>query len=105
MKAGNADSFDKFTKLYHSTLKAGGLKTRSENEGIDDESACWGNFVKDIETRTPAEIYKDKALFDDVDKIKEYFDRFILRPMKNFFSGERVQDPEFSVLAGEDDDG
>lgn len=103
MKKGDADSFDKFTKLYHSTLKAGGLKTRSETDTIDDESACWGNFIKDIETRTPADIYMDKSIFDDVDKVKEYFDRFILRPMKNFFSGTRVQDDEFSVLAGDDE--
>lgn len=103
MKKGDADSFDKFTKLYHSTLKAGGLKTRSETDTLDDENACWGNFVKDIEVHVPADIYMNKKIFDDVDKVKEYFDRFILRPVKNFFSGSRIQDSEFSVLAGDDD--
>lgn len=103
MKKGDPDSFDKFTKLYHSTLKAGGLKTRSETDSIDDESACWGNFIKDVETLSPADIYLDKKMFDDVDKVKEYFERFILRPVINFFSGSRTQDSEFSVMPGEDD--
>lgn len=103
MKKGDPDSFDKFTKLYHSTLKAGGLKTRSETDSIDDESACWGNFIKDVETISPADIYLDKKMFDDVDKVKEYFERFILRPVINFFSGSRTQDSEFSVMPGEDD--
>ena len=103
MKKGDPDSFDKFTKLYHSTLKAGGLKTRSETDSIDDESACWGNFIKDVETISPADIYLDKKMFDDVDKVKEYFERFILRPVINFFSGSRESDPEYSVMPGEDD--
>ena len=103
MKKGDPDSFDKFTKLYHSTLKAGGLKTRSETDSIDDESACWGNFIKDVETLSPADIYLDKKMFDDADKVKEYFERFILRPVINFFSGSRESDPEYSVMPGEDD--
>lgn len=103
MKSGNTDSFDKSTKLYHSTLRAGGLKTRSETDGADNESACWGNFTKMVEQYNPAEIYKDKLLFKDVDEIESYFKRFILRPIKNFFTGTRVQDDEFNILVGDED--
>ena len=102
MKKGDPDSFDKFTKLYHSTLKAGGLKTRSETDNVGDADACWGNFVLDVEKFVPAEIYKDKTLFDDVDGIKDYFNRFIVRPFKNFFTGSTDEDEEFSIHPGDE---
>lgn len=98
MKKGDADGYEKFTKLYHSTLKAGGLKTRSDDTDFaNDENICWGTFLRDVEQFTPAEVYKDKSLFDDVDSVKDYFKRFILRPFVNFFSGSRKMDDEYSI--------
>jgi len=102
MKKGDPDSFDKFTKLYHSTLKAGGLKTRSETDNVGDDDACWGNFIRDAENFVPADIYKDKTLFDDVDGIKDYFNRFIVRPFKNFFTGSTDEDEEFAIHPGDE---
>lgn len=46
-------------------------------------------FIKIIEETTPAEYYKDKMLFKDFDNIEWYFDRFVRRPIKNFFGLSR----------------
>lgn len=97
VKQQKFDNVDKVMKMYHSTMKAGGLKPRNAAEGIDDESATWGTFIRDVENYSPADIYQDKKMFKDFEQVKEYFNRFILRPMKNFFSGQTVPDEEYSV--------
>ena len=97
VKQQKVDEVDKIMKMYHSTMKAGGLKPRTATEGIDDEGATWGTFIRDVENYSPADIYKDKKMFKDFEGVKEYFDRFILRPMKNFFSGQTIPDDEFSI--------
>lgn len=103
---GDADGFQKFTKLYQDTLKSANLKVKSgDAELLTDGEACWGKFIADIEQFTPADVYKDRSLFADVDGIKGYFERFIVRPFKNFFMGSDVMDKEFSIHTDGDDDG
>lgn len=104
LKHNDFDTYEKASKLYHSTLKAGNLEVKNKDDELNDPNACYGNFVKMIETYTPAEYYKDKSLFADFDKIKEYFERFILRPMRNFITGSKDKDEEFSVKAGDEND-
>ena len=95
---GDADMFQKFTKLYQDTLKTANLKVKSgETSSLSDSESCWGNFVRDVEKYAPAEIYQDKSLFADSDGLKEYMERFVLRPVRNFFMGTRDMDPEYSV--------
>lgn len=101
IKQQKFEDVDKAMKMYHSTMKAGGLKPRAATEGIDDEGATWGTFIRDVENYSPADIYKDKKMFKDFEGVKEYFDRFILRPMKNFFSGQTIPDDEFSIKVEE----
>lgn len=103
---GDADMFQKFTKLYQDTLKTANLRVKSgEVSALSDSESCWGNFVRDVEKYTPAELYQDKALFSDNDGLKEYMERFVLRPVRNFFMGTRDMDAEFSIGAtdGEND--
>lgn len=103
---GDADSFQRFTKLYQDTLKTANLKVKSgEKAAVDVTEEHWGNYVKMVEQYCPAEFYEDKSLFDDFDGIKEYFERFILRPVKNWLFGTREMDPEFSIGAEEEEDG
>lgn len=103
IQGGDADSYEKFTKLYQSTLKAANLKPKcSDSDVSNDDNACWGVFIKDIEDHSPAEVYMDKKIFDDVDGIKDYFKRFIVRPFKNFFTGSNEMDEEFSIMPGGD---
>ena len=49
----------------------------------------FSGFIKIIEETTPAEYYKDKMLFKDFDNLEWYFDRFVRRPIKNFFGLSR----------------
>ena len=103
---GDMDTFDKATKLYQQTMKTSGLQPRQDNsDAFDDDKACFGVWKGQIEQYCPADIYKDKQMFADVDKVKEYFERFILRPVCNFFSGERHMDPEYSLTPEEMSDG
>lgn len=102
---GDADTFQKFTKLYQDTLKSANIKVKSSEAGlVDDEKACWGTFIRDIERYTPADVYQDQTLFKDVDGIQSYFERFVTRPIKNFFLGTREMDKEFQIMAGDTDD-
>ena len=101
IKRGDYDTYEKASKLYHSTLKAGNLEVRDKGDTLNDPNAAWGQYISIVENYTPAEYYKDKSLFKDFDSIKEYFERFIVRPFKNFFTGQNVMDPEYSVNVGD----
>jgi len=101
----DVDTFQKLTKLYQDTLKSANLKVRNaELDAANDDQACWGVFIRDIEEHTPADIYKDRSVFKDIDNIQSYFERFVTRPVKNFFGGTRVMDHEFQVTQGDDND-
>ena len=41
--------------------------------------------------------YKDKKLFADFDKLREYIDRFMTRPLRNLLTGSKELDKEFSL--------
>lgn len=103
---GDAEMFQKFTKLYQDTLKSANLKVSgSDSNSLTDAEVCWGNFVRDVERYVPAEIYKDRKLYADADGFKSYLERFVLRPVRNFFTGTREMDAEFSIggTDGEDE--
>jgi hypothetical protein len=103
---GDAEMFQKFTKLYQDTLKSANLKVSgSDGNSLTDAEVCWGNFVRDVERYVPAEIYKDRKLYADADGFKSYLERFVLRPVRNFFTGTREMDAEFSIggTDGEDE--
>lgn len=101
----NADDYTKYMKAYQDTFKNSKLKINSgDGNNLNDENVCWGNWVKDVENYTPADLYQDKKLFDDVDGIKEYFKRFIVRPFKNFFTGSSEMDSEYSILPGDEEE-
>lgn len=80
---------------YTKTFKQAGLKTTSDdNKNADD---CWGLWMEQISKYTPEEYYKDKSLYRDFDKIGDFFNRFVLRPLKNLLNKENVRDEEFNV--------
>ena len=56
-----------------------------------------GEMIRDIEEYCPAEYYKDKKLFADFDKVREYIDRFMTRPLRNLLTGSKELDKEFSL--------
>lgn len=102
---GNADEYIKYTKAYQDTFKSSKLRMSIDDDAdMSDENVCWGRFIQEVEQYTPADLYTNKKLFEDADGIKEYFKRFIVRPFRNFFTGEKVLDDEYSVLPGEEDE-
>lgn len=96
LNAGNIDEYDKLSKLYQSTLKTANFEPKKKDVS-SEENETWGTFLRTIERYTPAEYYKDKKIFRDFDGIKEYFKRFVLRPMKNLMTGSNEQDEEYSI--------
>lgn len=100
-KDGNIDKYEKLVKLYQSTLAREEIKEDIEKV-IDTETDTLGCWIADIEQYTPAEYYLDKHKYIDFFKIVDYIKRFVFRPFKNFFTGSREKDVEFSVDGDED---
>lgn len=102
---GDVDDYSKLTKIYQDAVKELGLTSNNDEAASNDENLCFGTILNNIEQFCPGEVYTE-SIFDDVDSIKERFERFILRPVKNFFSGTREMDPEYSITPEElSDDG
>lgn len=78
-------------------------KTMDENGG-SNASKTFGVWLKDIEQNKPAEYFQDKSIYKDYDNILEYWNRFILRPMKNLLCGTREFDREFQSIEFEDEE-
>lgn len=100
-KDGNVNEYEKMVKLYQSTLSRDEIKDDIEKV-IDTETDTLGCWIADIEQYTPAEYYLDKHKYIDFFKIVDYIKRFVFRPFKNFFTGSREKDVEFSVDGDED---
>lgn len=100
-KDGNSTDFEKYTKLYRDTFKQAGLKTVQETDASGDETL--GVTLAIISQYTPEEYYKDKKLYKDFDGIGEYFQRFVLRPLKNLVLGTTERDKEYCVKDGDND--
>lgn len=101
------DKYEKLQRSYQTTAKEANLQVKKKDEAtsLNSDEACWGCFVRDIEQYTPADLYKQQKLFEDVDGVKGYIERFIVRPFKNFITGSSDMDEEFSVSAGDGDMG
>lgn len=95
LKKGDSDKYVKLTDQYAKTFKQAGLRTIEEKDASNDETFCMTlGFISDF---TPEEFYQDKTLYEDFDKIGEYIDRHITRPMINLETGSDIRDKEFFV--------
>ena len=89
------DNYKKMGTYYRDTFLKSGLKVTSDADGSGDD--CLGLWLSRISQYTPEEYYKNKKLYQDHDGIKDYFERFILRPLRNLQFGSRDRDNEFYV--------
>lgn len=95
LKDGDSDKYVKLTDQYAKTFKQAGLRTVEEKDSSNDETFCMTlGFISEY---TPEEFYQDKELYADFDKIGEYIERHILRPMINLETGSDIRDTEFFV--------
>lgn len=94
---------DKLEKSLMEIMNSSNLTPRNMSAVNEtDSTKIFGIWLKDIEQNKPAEYFKDKSLYYDYDNIMDYFNRFILRPMKNLLVGSREFDKEFMI---ENEDG
>lgn len=107
--SGEVDKYVKLTELYQKTLGSANLKPKSNKESeLNAQSDMFGTWTKDIEKYAPADFFADKKIYKDYDGLGEYFQRFIVRPFKNLFTGSKEMDTEFSIRGeqgGDDSDG
>ena len=104
LRSDNCDTskYATLVEQYSKTFKQAGLRTVEEKDSSNDETFCMTlGFISDY---TPEEFYKDKQLYSDNDKIGEYIDRHILRPMMNLETGDSVRDKEFFVPEADDEE-
>ena len=95
LQSGDAKEYGTLVDQYAKTFKQAGLKTIQEVDNSADE--CLGVTLATISQYTPEEYYKDRGLYKDFDKIGEYFERFVKRPLKNLMTGSTERDSEYYV--------
>lgn len=102
LRDSRVDDHSKLTELYRKTFTQAGLKTVRDSSANEDFTI--GVNAEAIEKYTPAEYYKNKELYRDFDDMGGYFERFILRPLRNLMHGTTDRDHEFYVKEEEDVD-
>ncbi len=99
---GESKEYASLVEQYAKTFRQAGLKTVEEKDSSNDE--VFGVTLATISQYTPEEFYKDKDLYSDWDKIGEYYDRHVCRPMQNLMTGTNIRDKEFFVPEDSDDE-
>lgn len=98
----DANKYATLVEQYSKTFKQAGLRTVEEKDASNDETFCMTlGFFSEY---TPEEFYKDKELYKDHDRLGEYIERHITRPMINLETGSNIRDTEFFVPEGDDYD-
>lgn len=84
-KRANGDSVSAILKDIQKAMDMVGANPNRIKESSTDNSVnTFSAFIKKIEETEPAEYYKDKKLFEDVDNIAQYCEDYITRPLLNF---------------------
>lgn len=100
LQSGDSKEYASLVEQYAKTFRQAGLRTIEEKDSSNDETFCMTlGFISDY---TPEEFYKDKELYADWDKIGDYIERHITRPMINLETGSDIRDKEFFVPEGDE---
>lgn len=100
LQNGDSKEYASLVEQYAKTFRQAGLRTIEEKDSSNDETFCMTlGFISDY---TPEEFYKDKELYADWDKIGDYIERHITRPMINLETGSDIRDKEFFVPEGDE---
>lgn len=93
----NKQDIDTLTNL----MEVCKLSPAKQNEiGSKQNRDCFGVWLKDVETLTPAEWVENQKLFKDVEGIEEYVDRNFGRALKNYIGMQR----DFRIVAAKMDE-
>lgn len=107
-KKDNEGSDTSLLKDLRELMKTGGIdpaKILSANSGKSAET--YSNFIKMTEEYDPADWYKDREKFRDIDGIEEYGNDFVKRPLKNYVTRSRdfkVSGKKFENMVFEEDE-
>ena len=100
LQNGDSKEYAALVEQYAKTFKQAGLRTVEEKDSSNDETFCMTlGFISDY---TPEEFYQDRELYADFDKIGEYMERHILRPMMNLETGSDIRDTGYFVPEGDE---
>lgn len=102
VRENDADTYNKMSDSYRKSFAASGLKAVKDVDSTAEDT--WGAWVERIEQYTPGEYYKARELFKDSDGLGDYFNRHVLRPLRNLIHGTSESDPEFCVKDDGDPD-
>ena len=95
LQSGDSKEYATLVEQYAKTFKQAGLRTVEEKDSSNDDTFCMTlGLIADF---TPEEFYLNKDLYKDNDKIGEYIERHILRPMINLETGSNTRDTEYFV--------
>ena len=81
-------------------------KSNSINSGENVDR--FGVWIKDIEQKKPAEWWDDQEKYKDMDGFMPYIKDYIVRPIKNFFTGSKdffISGEDLSFTDKDDKDG
>ena len=96
---------DKLEKSLREIMNDSNLTPRTQSAVSESGSTkTFGMWIQDIEKYRPAEYFEDKSIYKDYDNILDYWNRFILRPMKNLLCNTRDFDKEFQKIEFEDEE-
>lgn len=79
---------EKLVKSLQDLIKTANLSPAQANmSNAAKGTEAFGNWIKDIEQLEPAEWWnQNRELFKDVDNLNQYWEDFIVRPIKNFIT-------------------
>lgn len=99
-KGGNTKDLLRDLDMLMKTAGVDPAKANTINAGRNKEA--FGAWIKDIEEKRPAEWYDDLEKYQDVDNMKEYINNHLLRAVKNFITGSRDFNMDFSDTLNEE---
>jgi hypothetical protein len=102
LRDGDMKAFKELSELYIKLFKEAGLKTVKDTS--ETKEFLTGVTISTIEKYTPAEFYKNQKLYKDYDGIGRIITRFFTRPLKNLMFGTDEQDPEYSIVDGDENE-
>lgn len=93
-------------KELQDLMKTCAVDPAKVNAANSDKSFdTFGEFIKDIEQNTPAEWFKDKKKYKDMDGFDDYIKKYITRPIKNFITGSKDFNVDKEVMIDFDKEG
>lgn len=91
-------------KAMFALMNSMGISPSMETAIGGGKAESLGVRIKDLEETSPAEWYKDKSIYFDVDNIEEYAEKYITSPIRSFITGNKEFEIGDESDSSDDDD-